>query len=80
MSRQCYAKLHTLREGKPVEMLASDSIFYLDGRWGSRRIDAEVRKQAKRLESLGKQVSGYIVCGPTHHPRTLYISILEVQA
>lgn len=57
-----YAHFFISYDGQVVEMLGSDGVFHLDGRFGEQRIDSEVKKRANMLNiNLGKGITGYQV-------------------
>jgi hypothetical protein len=64
---------------KPIEMLGSDGIFQVDGRWCSATVHAVAREQAKNRRAIGYKLCHGLTCNGWQRESRAFLISNEVQ-
>jgi hypothetical protein len=65
---------------KPIEMLGSDGIFQVDGRWNSGTVHAVALEQAKKRRAIGYKLCHGLTCNGWMKESRAFLISNEVQA
>jgi hypothetical protein len=65
---------------KPIELIGSNGIFQVDGRWNSETIHAVAREQAKSRRAIGYKICHGLTCNGWQRESRAFIISNEVQA
>lgn len=65
---------------KPIEMLGSDGVFQVDGRWNSVTVHTVAREQAKNRRAIGYKLCHGLTCNGWQSESRVFLIPNEVQA
>jgi hypothetical protein len=65
---------------KPIEMLGSDGVFQVDGRWNSATVHAVALEQSKKRRAIGYKICHGLTCNGWQRESRAFLISNEVQA
>jgi hypothetical protein len=65
---------------KPIEMLGSDGVFQVDGRWNSATIHTVAREQSKNRRAIGYKLCHGLTCNGWQRESRAFLISNEVKA
>lgn len=65
---------------KPIEMLGSDGVFKVDGRWNSATVHTVAREQAKSRRAIGYKICHGLTCNGWQRESRAFLIPNEAQA